>query len=123
MELKGYVGKGKGYDSNKREWHEGLEQLLGYSPFKGTLNVAIVPNLTVDEFSDGTSVITPFKDFVCLEGEIEGVRAHMCYSLGRKSEKINTFYVISSVKLRDKLKLEDRDKVKIKIKEVINDEG
>jgi CTP-dependent riboflavin kinase len=115
MKLKGYVGQGKGYDSATRVWSDDLKDLLGYIPYKGTLNVAIRPVLDEAEVLSNYRVSEPFKDFVCLEGELEGVKVHLCYSRRRKAPEIATFYVISEIKLRDKLDLKDKDKVDIEI--------
>lgn len=117
MKLKGYVGQGKGYDSATRVWSDDLKDVLGYVPYQGTLNVAIRPVLDEAEILARYRVTEPFKDFICLEGELEGVKVHLCYSRRRKAAEIGTFYVISDIKLRDELNLNDKDKVEIEILE------
>ena len=114
IKLTGYVGKGKGYDSS-RLWPENLNNILGYEPFQGTLNVAIRPILKEEEVKD-LKAVQPFKDFVCFYGTINKVNAHFCYSLKRKNlDEINTFYVISDRKLREALNVNDKDTVSIEI--------
>ena len=116
MELFGYVGKGKGYDGGERNWGDNPEKIFGYPPFKGTLNIAIRPTLSEEYVLSNCNVITPFKDFVCLEGKINGIKTHMCYSKKRKEHIISTFYVISEIKLRDEFGFKDKDKIKIELK-------
>ena len=114
IKLTGYVGKGKGYDSS-RQWPDHLTEVFGYKPFEGTLNIAIRPKLTEPDVKD-KDVVKPFNDFVCFSGTINNVPAHFCYSLKRKDlNEINTFYVISEHKLRDKLNLKDKDTVIVEI--------
>ena len=117
MKLTGWVGPGKGYDSETREWTDGVEQVLGYPPFRGTLNISVRPKLNEEEMLAQFPVIEPFADFICLEGEINGVRAHFCYSRFRENKEISTFYVISQYKLREHLNLNDKDKVQVDIPE------
>ena len=117
MKLTGWVGPGKGYDSGTREWTDEVEKVLGYTPFRGTLNISIRPKLVEEEVLAQYQTTVPFRDFVCLEGEINGVRAHFCYSRHRANKDISTFYVISPHKLREHLNLNDKDKVQVEIHE------
>ena len=117
MKFKGYVGDGRKYDSEVREWGEELKDVFGFTPFKGTLNVAIIPRIENEkEFIADKNVIKPFKDFSCLKGELNGVKSYFCYSHKRESEIINTFYVISDVHLRSELGLENKYWVNITLK-------
>ena len=115
MRLKAYVGQGKGYDSATRLWGEHLKDIFGYVPFQGTLNVAIRPTLDEAELLAAYPVIEPFKDFICVAGEMQGVKVHFCYSRRRKTEEIGTFYVISELQLRDALGLTDKAQVEIEL--------
>lgn len=112
----GYVGSGRKYDSEKRVWENNLVNVLGYEPFKGTLNIAIRPKLTEDELKEYL-VPSPTSDFVCVLGTVNGKLCHLCYSNKKadKNNEVSTMYVISDVKLRDKLKLKDKDKVDVRI--------
>jgi CTP-dependent riboflavin kinase len=110
MKLTGKVGDGRGYDKT-RIWNESLNKVFGYKPFEGTLNIHVRPNLKEKELLDNYKIVRPFEDFVCIEGKLENVKSHFCYSTRRKNEKISTFYVISESKLRDHLNLKNKDSV------------
>ena len=114
--IRGRVGSGKKYDSEKRKWDEQTTSILGYEPFQGTLNVGMSPKLNFKEVSRFKSV-KPFKDFVAIQSIIENeIQAHCCYSIHRKAKQvISTFYIISNVKIRDKLNLSDGDLITIKL--------
>ena len=117
MEFKGYIGDGKKYDSEVREWEEHLKDLFGFKPFKGTLNVSVFPRIENEkEFIENKSVIKPFKDFSCLEGELNGIKSYFCYSNIRGHKEINTFYVISDVHLRSELGFKNKNWVNITLK-------
>ena len=116
MKFDGFVGEGKKYDSEVREWNEELKDLFGFTPFEGTLNIAIRPIINEEKLLFNKNVITPFEDFNCLEGQINGYNAYFCYSKKRNHKDISTFYVISDVHLRSKLELENRKRVEIRIK-------
>lgn len=117
MKLNGWVGKGKGYDSETRVWTDNLKDVLGYTPFQGTLNISVRPILSEQELLSKCLTVEPFSDFVCVEGQLNGVRAHFCYSRYRDGKDISTFYVISELKLREHFDLSDKDKVKVEIPE------
>lgn len=114
--FKGYVGSGRKYDSEQRVWNNNLINVLGYEPFKGTLNIAIRPKLTEDELKEYL-VPSPCSDFTCVLGTVKGKLCHLCYS-NKKADlnnEVSTFYVISDVKLRDELNIKDKDKVDVRI--------
>ena len=115
-ELNAWVGSGKKYDSEKRVW-TGSEEHFGFVPYPGTLNVAIRPVLGV---SDKDVTIQPFEDFVCYEGRYNGELIWLCYSKYRNTDDISTFYVVSEHRLRDKYDLQDKQKIKIRIKKEMN---
>ena len=117
MEFKGYIGDGRKYDSEVREWEENLKDVFGFIPFKGTLNVSIFPRIENEkQFIADKNVIKPFEDFSCLEGELNGIRSYFCYSNKRGHKNISTFYVISDVHLRSELGLKNKNWVNITLK-------
>lgn len=113
MKLRGVIGPGKGYDSNSRKWPSELDELLGYRPFPGTLNVRFQAPLSEEEFRSFSGIVQPFPDFVCAPCRINGVFGHMCFSQNRKEPEVSTVYVISDRSLREYLRLKDRGWVEI----------
>lgn len=109
MNYSGYVGKGRSYDS-KRNW-EGIEKILGYQPFEGTLNIAISPIMNENEVLEKFDCVNIFQDFTCIRGMIKGKLAHFCYSNLRSHEEISTLYVVCGNKLREEFRLKDGDRV------------
>ncbi len=114
--FKGFVGSGRKYDSEKRIWEDHVKDILGYEPYKGTLNIAVRPKLTEQELNEYV-VPSPFKDFVCVLGTVNDKLCHLCYSNKKadKNNEVSTFYVISDVQLRDTLNIQDKDKVDVRI--------
>ena len=117
MIFQGYIGDGRKFDSQERVWGDELKELFGFTPFKGTLNIAIRPIIENEyNFISGKNVIKPFEDFSCVEGEFNNVKCYFCYSNKRKHSYISTFYVISDVHLRSKFDLKKKDWININIK-------
>jgi CTP-dependent riboflavin kinase len=111
MNLIGYVGSGKGYDG-RRDWGPGLESILGFRPFPGTLNVAVKP--IIADFEDRT--IKVFDSFLCIKGTLNDKECLLCYSTFRKDlSVITTLYVIADCSLREMFDLKDKDKVTLRL--------
>ena len=116
MKFMGKIGPGRRYDSS-RIWDEGLIDVFGYKPFEGTLNIYVRPNLKEDDVLKKFNLINPFKDFICIEGSVNGVKSYFCYSKNRKHKNISTFYVVSEFKLREKFNFKDAQWIDIELKE------
>jgi CTP-dependent riboflavin kinase len=111
MFLTGVVGSGKGFDGRRNEWGE-VEEVLGFKPFPGTLNVGVKPIEAT--FEDKT--IPLFDSFLGIKGTLNDQECFFCYSTRRNiTPLIDTFYVISEVGLRKVLNLQDKDRVRIKL--------
>ena len=115
MKLIGYVGPGRGFDSGERVWPKDLPSKLGFTPFKGTLNVAIRPVVSLASLRGIGEEIDVFDDMCGFRGFFEGLPVVFCYSKKRAEHRISTLYVIAACKLRDVKDLEDGRPVQIVI--------
>jgi riboflavin kinase, archaea type len=121
--LKGVVKSGVGegaFFMSMEPYAEGMEEALGYPPFKGTLNIAVkkeeaerfIANLQkhlVPGFKKGTKTFGAVKCYPCLLQDIEVaiiVPEFTRYDL-------STVELIAEQHLRTLLKLKDGDKVTI----------
>jgi CTP-dependent riboflavin kinase len=91
-----YLGKvkpGVGKDSKRGTW-EFTEELLGYIPYPGTLNVFLDSPAT---FWKGAALL--FDEFLCVEGTINDVPCNVCIKKNRLKSRM--VFVVAPFNLRD----------------------
>lgn len=134
LEVEGQVvsGKGRGqYFLSIPQYREGLEELLGYTPYEGTLNVLIDPR-DVDKLSllrgEKGNLISGFMEdgrsygaAICFKAEISNhedrhLDANCGLILPVKSKYWDVIELVSKHHLRRSLKLKDGTRVKVVVK-------
>jgi len=103
--MKGRVRKGSGIDSG-RDW-SGIEEILGYRPYPGTLNVKVEHRIKLED------TVKLFDYFDCAPGEINGQPCHICGKYGITFKGKRALFIVAPVKLREVLAIEDGDTVEV----------
>ena len=111
MTYKGFIKTGHGYDSKRENWDE-VKDLFGGLMFNGTLNVKLYEEVKLDSVDYDFEVFDFFRvkkgvlKFNNVEKEV-----YVCFKFN--IPVFPTFFIVSDVKLRDELKLEDGDTVEV----------
>ena len=127
LSVKGVVisGMGEGrYYLTLGGYTEQLKRKLRFSPYKGTLNIRVVPGesdklnilkessgITIDGFQDGERTFGPGK---CFPAKIRNMDCAVI--VPNRSHYSDVVEVISKDYLREKLKLRDGDEVEVEIR-------
>ena len=123
--IKGIVESGLGegsYYLSKRRYVEQIEEILGFTPYPGTLNIRLKhPEMTryrsflekafsINGFvSEGRT----FGDVLAVRGSINGMECAIITP--KRSHYSDVVEIIAPVRLRDALHLEDGEEIEIKI--------
>ena len=125
--LKGNVFSGRGegkYYVSQSAYMKSFRAQLGFEPFHGTLNVRISANYVdhLDLIRGSWPIIIkgfksderPFDDVLCYPLKIVGLDAKVAGIIPRRTHYgTNVLEIISSINIREKLKLKDDDEVEI----------
>ena len=111
MTYKGFVKTGKGIDSKRNNWEE-IKNNFEFKPFKGTLNVFLNKEFSTSDFPCDFKI---FDKFRFTRGLLKANSKEKKVYIGFKDNVpiVKMFFIVSDVKLRDELKLEDGDKVEV----------
>ncbi len=107
MEAQGTIRDGVKKDSSRKNWDEIPD--LGYTPFKGTLNVSLEKKPDIPE--EGKIVLFDFFD--CWKGFINGNPCHVCFRKNKGNKRMA--FIIAPTKLRETHNINTGDKVTVKI--------
>ncbi len=123
--IKGTVESGLGeggYYLSRKEYVLQIEELLGFTPYPGTLNIRLEPvqMARYRHFLSGAVLIKgfvsegrTFGDVVAVRAEIGGMR---CAAITpKRSHYSDVIEIIAPVKLRDALNLRDGDEVEMRV--------
>jgi len=118
------LGEGKYYVTLPyyyRMWQE----KLGFSPYPGTLNIRLEPeyirlrkileNIPAIEIKGYSNKLRSYGGVKCFKGEIENIECALLL-IERTHYGPDVIEIIAPVCLREKLKLKDGDKVKVRVK-------
>jgi CTP-dependent riboflavin kinase len=108
----GTIKSGAKYDSTHRNWKQFK---LGYTPFKGTLNVRLHQDISEKDFHNAGEVRRAFPDFMCIKGTLNNEIVDLCYSKHKRQKDISDLFVISDKALRETLGLKDTEDVEIQL--------
>lgn len=123
-----FTGFGEGaYYISRSQYSKQFEQLLGFKPFPGTLNLRLIdeadiktrrtlenlPGILVESFEDECR---SFGDVKCFHTSINGQFNGAIILVKRTHYSENVVEVIAEYNLREKMNLKDGDIVKLKIK-------
>lgn len=111
----GIVKSGYGYDQ-KRNWNM-AKKIFQFNPFFGSLNILIKGKIILTKTQKR---INPFEDWSCIAGKINEEDVWFCFDSKKERTELQSVFVVSQYKLRDKLNLKDGDRVNIKIKDKAN---
>ena len=111
MKFTGRVTNGKGIDSKRKDW-DIVKDYFGNKIFKGTLNVKLNKRFETKKLSCEFKI---FDWFGVTKGLFiyKNVTKQVYIGYNFNSNYVFTFFIISDVKLRDELKLEDGDTVEV----------
>lgn len=121
-----FTGLGEGaYYTSLAGYARQFRKLLGFSPYPGTLNLAVdssdsllrrrldhMPSLEVKAFKDGRRTFGPVK---CLKAKVEGKYEAAALVIERTHHGDAVLEVISPVNLRKALALAEGDRVSVSI--------
>lgn len=126
IELKGRISKGLGegaYYLSQRPYKEQLKELFELDPYEGTLNIELYkkdsPVLDLLRKGGGTKIegfISQGRSFgscICYPCEVNGINSVIM--IPNRTLHVATLEVVSGVKLRDELDIEDGDEVTVSI--------
>ena len=124
--IRGIVESGMGegrYYLSKREYAKQIEEIFGFRPYEGTLNLRLSPEELVNyrSFLPDAKIIhgfisegRTFGDVLGIPAEIEGIECALITP--KRTHYSDVVEIIAPVKLRDALSLKDGDEVKLRIK-------
>ena len=124
--IRGIVESGMGegrYYLSKREYVKQIEEIFGFRPYEGTLNIRLSPEELVKyrSFLPDAKIIhgfvsegRTFGDVLGIPADIEGIECALI--VPKRTHYSDVVEIIAPVKLRDALSLKDGGEVKLRIK-------
>ncbi|ADP77146.1 CTP-dependent riboflavin kinase [Methanothermus fervidus DSM 2088] len=120
MKIKGKVVSGCGegsYYMSQKIYLSQFKKKLGFTPFKGTLNIKVDNSVAVEDIKKKCKKIKgegKFGDVLYIEAKLNDIDGAIIFPLKTKHDNSIIEY-IAPVKVREKLGLKDGDKVCIKV--------